>query len=247
MAVRPDTATYQQMRMRCRTDRRRNCTGISEFSELFQQFLALGYGPGLVNLHVPDVALRVQDEGGALVHTPLLVEHAVRFAGRTMRPIIREQRERYAAQFLSPALEAGSRISTDIQNLAVQFLELIVVRTEPVDLVRSPASKRERHERDHDRSAAEAGKRDLLVRVGGEREIGRCTTCFQFQGDTPYCMSRQSRHRRILAHRIRGNRAGLSHANPREAVCNRRSPLLSSCEYFSGGHLRMLHITDAPR
>ena len=173
--------------------------GISEFLELFQQLFALGYGPGLVNLRVPNVPLRVQHKRGALVHAPFFVEHAIGFAGRAVRPVVREQREGNAAQFLGPRLEAGRRVGADIQDLAVQLLEFFVVRTEPVDLVRSPAGKRERHERDHDRPALEACKRYLLVGVRGKREIGRCTTCFRFQGETPSCMSRQSRHRRIPA------------------------------------------------
>ena len=163
--------------------------GISELLELFQQLFALGYGPGLVNLRVPDVPLRVQDERGALVHAPFFVEHAVGFAGRAVRPVIREEREGNAAQFLGPRLEAGRGVGADIQDLAVQLLEFFVVRTEPVDLVRSPAGKRERHERDHDRLALEARKRDLLVGMRGKREIGRCTTCFRFQGETPSCIA----------------------------------------------------------
>lgn len=143
--------------------------------------------------------MRVQHERGALVHAPFFVEHAVGFAGRAVGPIVREQRKGNAAQFLGPPLEAGRGVGADIQDLAVQLLEFFVVRTEPVDLVRSPAGKGERHERDHDWPALEACKRYLLVGVRGKREIGRCTTCFRFQGETPSCMSRQSRHRRIPA------------------------------------------------
>jgi hypothetical protein len=188
-----------------RTDAVPHVRGISEFLELLQHLFALGYGPGLVNLRVPDISLRVQHKRGALVHAPFLVENTVGFARRTVRPIVREQREGNAAQFLGPRLETGRGVGADIQDLAVQLLEFFVVRTEPVDLVRSPAGKRERHECDHDWPAFEARKRYLLVGVRRKREIGRCTTCFRFQGGTPSCMSRQSRHRRIPARRAVGN------------------------------------------
>lgn len=188
-----------------RTDAAPHMHGISELLELFQQLFALGYGPGLVNLRVPDIPLRIQDERGALVHAPFFVEHAIGFAGRAVRPVIREQGKGDSAQLLGPPLEAGRGVGADIQDLAVQLLEFFVVRTEPVDLVRSPAGEGKRHERDHHGPAFEACKRYLLVGVRGEREVGRWATCFQFQGDTPSCVSRQSRHRRIPARRAVGN------------------------------------------
>jgi hypothetical protein len=63
-----------------------------------------------------------------------------------MRPIIGQQGEGYAAQLFSPDLQAWNRVSTDLQNLDVRFLEFFVVRTEPGDLILSPAGKRERKE-----------------------------------------------------------------------------------------------------
>ena len=122
-----------------------------------------------------------------------------------MWPIVGEQWEGNAAQFLGPRLQAGRGIGADVEDLAVQLLEFIVVRTEPVDLVRSPAGESERHERDYDRPALEAGEDDLLVCVRREREVGRRAAYFRFQSDTPSCVSRQSRHRRIPARRAVGN------------------------------------------
>jgi len=84
-----------------------------------------------------------------------------------MRPVIREQGKRQSAQLFSPGLEAGSRVGTDLQDFDIQLLEFFVVRTEPVDLVRSAAGERERQKRDHDRPAAEARERNLLIGVRG--------------------------------------------------------------------------------
>jgi hypothetical protein len=141
---------------------------------LLQQLLALGYGPRLVNLRVADDSLGVEHVSRALIHATLLVEDAVGLADHAVRPVIREQREGNTAQLFGPGLEAGSGVGADIQDLDVQLLEFFVVRTEPVDLVRSPAGKRKRHERDHDRPAAKTRERDLLVGVVRcERKIRR--------------------------------------------------------------------------
>ena len=174
--------------------------GISELLELFQQLFALGYGPGLVNLRVSDIPLRVQDERGALVHAPFLVEHAIGFAGRAVRPVVREQRERNAAQFLGPPLEAGRGVGADIQDLAVQLLEFFVVRTEPVDLVRSPAGEGEGHERNHDRPSAETGERNLLVGVRGEREIRRHAAGLNCHERSPFSKSQRSMSKHTRTH-----------------------------------------------
>jgi hypothetical protein len=92
-----------------------------------------------------------------------------------MRPVIRQQRKRNAAQLFRPALEAGNRIGADLEDFTVQLLEFFVVRTEPVDLIGSPRRKGERHKRDHGRPTLEAGERDLLIGiVRGKRKIGRC-------------------------------------------------------------------------
>ena len=130
---------------------------------MLQQFLALGYGPLRVDLGVANDALAVEDVGRALVHAALVVEDAVGLADRAVRPEVRQQGEGHAAQFFGPTLETGRGVDTELQNLAVQLLEFFVVRTEPVDLVRSPTGKRERHERDHDRPPAQAGERDFLI------------------------------------------------------------------------------------
>lgn len=114
-----------------------------------------------------------------------------------MRPEIRQQGERNAAQFFGPSLEAGRGVGTELQNFAVQLLEFFVVRTEPVDLVRSAAGKCERHERDHDRPAAEARERDLLIGVRGQCEIGCCGSSLNFHAGSPGRVRRQSRHIRI--------------------------------------------------
>jgi hypothetical protein len=139
----------------------------SEFPQLFQQLVAFRDRTLRIHFRVTDYSLGVQHVGGALVHAALVVENAVSLADRTVWPEIRQQGERNAAQFFGPPLEAGRGVGTELQNFAVQLLEFFVVRTEPVDLVRSAAGKRERHKRDHDRPAAEARERDLLIGVRG--------------------------------------------------------------------------------
>jgi len=134
---------------------------------LLEQFVAFRDRTLRIHFGVTDYSLGVEHVGGALVHAALVVENAVSLADRAMRPEIRQQGEGNAAEFFGPALEAGRRVGTELQNFAVQLLEFFVVRTEPVDLVRSAAGERERQKRDHDRPAAEARERNLLIGVRG--------------------------------------------------------------------------------
>ena len=145
----------------------------SDFAQLLQQLLAFGYRARRVDLRIPDDSPGVEHEGRAAVHAALLVEDAVGLADRPMRPVIRKQGERNATQLFGPGFEAGSGVGADIQDLDVQLLEFFVVRTEPVDLVRSAAGEGKRHERHHDWPALETGERDLLIVVRSKREIRR--------------------------------------------------------------------------
>ena len=113
---------------------------------MLQQLLAFGNRPRLIDFRVPDDTLAVEHKGRPLVHTALVVEHTVSFADRAMGPVIGQQGEGYAAQLFSPYFQARNGVSTDLQNLDVQLLEFFVVRTEPGDLILSPAGKRERKE-----------------------------------------------------------------------------------------------------
>src|SRR5688572_6733396 len=162
--------------------RRPSVTGHWSRSQLFQlleQLLALRDGPRLVDLHVPDVPLAIEHVGRALVHAALLVEDAVGLAHRAVRPVVGEQGKGHAAELLGPALQARRGVGADLQDLAVELLEVLVVRTEPVDLVRSPAGEGEWHERHHHRAPAEAREGNLLVRVmRGEGKIRRRAAYF---------------------------------------------------------------------
>lgn len=103
-----------------------------------------------------------------------------------MRPIIREQGEGNAAQMIRPALQARYRIGADLQDFDIQLLEFFVVRTEPVNLVRSPAGEGKRHECDHDGPAPEAGQRDLLIGImRGKRKVRRRSAFFDFHSISP--------------------------------------------------------------
>ena len=90
-----------------------------------------------------------------------------------------------------PGLEAGQRIGAELQDFTVQLLEFFVVRTEPVDLVRSATGESERHERDHHRPPPETGKGYFLVRiVSGQGKFRRSGTCLDFHTCSPvgYCL-----------------------------------------------------------
>ena len=166
----------------------------SDFAQLLQQLFAFGYRAGLVEFRVPDHPLGVEHEGRTLVHAAFLIEDAEGLANRPMRPVIRKQGERNATQLFGPGLEAGRGVGADIQDLDVQLLEFFVVRTEPVDLVRSPAGEGKRHERDHDWPALETGERDFLIVVRSQREIRRCGTCLNRHARSPCGMDRPCRH-----------------------------------------------------
>ena len=104
---------------------------------------------------MPDDALRIDEEHRARVHAAFFVEDAVGFAGRAVRPVVREQRERHAAQLLHPHLQTVHGVGADLQDFHVERFELCVVLTEPADLILSPAGKRERQERHYRAVAAE--------------------------------------------------------------------------------------------
>lgn len=111
-----------------------------------------------------------------------------------MRPVIREQGKRQAAQLFGPGLEAGRRVGADLQDFDIEFLEFIVVRTEATDLILSPAGKGKRQERNDGAPAAETGERDFLVGVMcSEREIGRCGSSLNFHVSSPCRVRRQCR------------------------------------------------------
>jgi len=98
-----------------------------------------------------------------------------------MRPVVRQKWKRYAAQMIRPGLEGRQRISTELQDFAVQLLEFFVVRTEPVDLVRSSPGECKGHERDHDGPPLETGQRDLLFGImRGQCKVRRGAACLDF-------------------------------------------------------------------
>lgn len=132
---------------------------------MLQQLGALGYLSRLVDLRVAHDPFGIEHVRGALVAAALLVEDAVGLADRAVGPVIRQQWKWNAAQLFGPALQARDRIGTDLEDFAVELLEFFVVRTEPVDLIRSPRGKGKRHERNHGRPTLEARERDLLIGV----------------------------------------------------------------------------------
>ena len=77
-----------------------------QLAKLLQQVLAFRNRAGLVNLRPADHALSVNDKRGALVDPALVAEDAVGLADRAVRPVVREQGKRYAAELFGPYLEA---------------------------------------------------------------------------------------------------------------------------------------------
>ena len=77
-----------------------------------------------------------------------------------------------AAQLLGPGLEGRNRVGAQLQNFDVELLELIVVRTEPEDLVLSPTRESERHECNDRLASLEGIQCERLVHVRGKREVG---------------------------------------------------------------------------
>lgn len=109
-----------------------------------QQIRALGDGTGSIGLGVPDDALRVDQKRRAHVQATLIIENAVGLANLAMRPVVGQQRKRHATEFLAPLLETGNGVGAQLQDFNIELLELIVVRTEPTDLIGSSAGECQR-------------------------------------------------------------------------------------------------------
>ena len=90
-----------------------------------------------------------------------------------MRPVIRQQRERQAAQLFGPCLEAGYGVCADLQDFNILLLEFFVVLTEPGYLIFSPAGKGEWQKRHYGLATLETRERYRCSGVRGEREIRR--------------------------------------------------------------------------
>ncbi len=100
-------------------------------------------------MRVPNHALRVDKKHGTHVNASCVIENTVSLAHCAVGPVIRKQRERQPAQLFRPGLEARSRVSADLQDLDPEGLELIVVRTEPGNLVLSSTGESKRQKSDH--------------------------------------------------------------------------------------------------
>lgn len=90
---------------------------------------------------MPDDALRVHEEHRTRIDAALFIEDAVGLSDRAMRPVVREQGERNAAQLLGPGFQARKGVGADLQDLRIEDPEFAVVLTEPGDLVLSPAGE----------------------------------------------------------------------------------------------------------
>ena len=124
-------------------------------------------------------------------------EDAVGLTHRAMRPIVGKQWKWNTAELFGPGLEARNRVGTDLENLDVQLLEFFVVRTEPTDLVLSPAGESHRQKADDRRPAAVSSEGNLLICVvRPEREIRRRGAYLQCHASSP-CVRRQGRCSRI--------------------------------------------------
>ena len=126
-----------------------------ELLELREEVFAFGDGSRLVDLGPADHALSIDDESRALVHAALIVEDAIGFADRAVRPVVGQEREGNAAEKFRPALETGDGVCADLQDFDVQLLEFFEVRTEPGDLILSPTGECEWQKAHDDRTAAE--------------------------------------------------------------------------------------------
>ena len=100
--------------------------------------------PGRAHYSVPDHAVLIDDECRAPVHAAFFVEYSIGFADRAVRPVVREQRKRQTTQLFRPSFQAGNGVCAELQDFCIKCFELIVVRTEPGDLILSAAGKRER-------------------------------------------------------------------------------------------------------
>jgi hypothetical protein len=103
-----------------------------------------------------------------------------------MGPEVGQQREGQAAELLGPGFERRNRIGAQLEDFDVLLLELIVVRTEPEDLVLSPAGEGERHEGDDGLAALEGVQGKWLVQVRGKRKVGRlCPRLQRWHAQSP--------------------------------------------------------------
>ena len=128
-----------------------------------QQIRALGNRSGSIGLGVPDDALRIDQKRRAHVQAALVIEYAVGLANLAMRPVVRQKRKRNATEFLAPFLETGNGVGAQLQDFDIELLELIVVRTEPTDLIGSSARKSQRKKGHHDAAAAITAKGYVLA------------------------------------------------------------------------------------
>ena len=147
--------------------------------QLLQQFLAFRYGARRAHYSVPYDAVLIDDECRAPVHAAFFVEDAVSLADRSMGPVIREQRKRHAAKLFRPRFQARDGVRAELQDLDVECFELIVVLTEPFDLIRSSAGKGKRHECHHHPAAPKAAQRERLSRMGCQRKFRRLSACLK--------------------------------------------------------------------
>ena len=153
----------------------------SKLLKLLQQLLAFGDRSRCVGLRPPDHAILVEHESRAHVEAALVAENPVGLADRAVRPVIGKEREGNAAKLFGPDFQARNRVGADLKYLYVQLLEFIVVRTEPADLILSPAGESHRKKADDRRPTPEARERGFLVGiVRGKREIGRRSSCLQW-------------------------------------------------------------------
>ena len=144
-----------------------------QLTKLFQQVFTLRDRAGVVDLGPADLAVTVDEECRALVHAALIVEHAVGFADRAVRPVIGKERERNAAELFSPCFQAGNGVGADLQDFDVLLLEFFEVRTEPGDLILSSTREGEWQKRHDSRFAAEARERNLFSIVRRQRKVRR--------------------------------------------------------------------------
>ena len=89
-----------------------------------------------------------------------------------MRPKVGQQREGQAAELFGPGLEGRDGIGAELEDFYVELLELVVVRTEPEDLILSSARESERHEGHDGLAAFEGVECERLVQVRGKRKVG---------------------------------------------------------------------------
>ena len=91
-----------------------------------------------------DNARFIKHEHRARIEALVFEENAVGLADRTVRPVVRQKRKRNPAKLLRPSLQARPGVGADLENLYIQRLELVVVLTEPEDLIFSSTCECER-------------------------------------------------------------------------------------------------------